>query len=438
MNLKIKPSKLSGSVRAIPSKAQAQRVFICAALSDRPMEINAYGISGDVEAVIACLRAMGAKVRQIRDGRWRVEPVFKKNGGKAFSGVPVLKCRESKAALRFLLPVGAALFNRLELEASGGHPFERIEPLVKAMEANGCHFSGETFPMSVQGRLRGGNFLLSGNVSDRFVSGLLMAAPFMKDDSRVLLDTYLESEYYVDLTIDVMERFGIAVYENEAGYEIPGRQTYCSPKEFRVEGDWTTAAYWMGARALGQDIKVEGLNHHSAQGDRRVVRLLEDLGEGAVIDAFYVSDLVPILSVVAAVSEGQTRISRAQRLRQKGNDRLRAVTEMLRALGADVKESEEELLITGKPVLSGGTVDCSEDELIAMAAAVASTVCSGPVELRGAEAVKKIYPRFFKDFKHLGGVYEDLDASEHAAEIAENEENEENAKSVADTVSEQE
>ena len=408
MDIKITPSKLSGSVRAIASKPQAQRVFICAALSDRPMEIAVYGVSGDTETVINCLRAMGTKIRQIKDGRWRVEPLFKKGGGKAFSGKPVLKCGESGAAFRFLLPVSAALFSAVDIESAGASFFQPLEPVLSAMEKHGCSFSGETFPLSMQKRLRGGDFALPDHIDARFVSGLLFAAPLLKEDSRVILNTYLESEQYVDLTIDVMERFGVNVYENENGYQIPGKQTYCSPKEFRVEGDWGAGAAWFCAKTMGNEIEVDGLNNRSVQWERKIVKLLEDLGEGSVIDASRILDLVPVLAAAAAVSEGQTKIENIGGLRTPESDRLKSTADMLAALGAEIKEGEDSLTITGRPSLRGGTVNSCGDPQIVMAAAIASSVCEGEVVIREAEAVKKFYPRFFKDFKYLGGVYKEL------------------------------
>ena len=172
-----------------------------------------------------------------------------------------------------------------------------------------------------------------------------------------------------------------------------------------MEGDWSNAAFWAVAdRLSGGAVTVTGLDPDSPQGDRAVTELAGRIAAGsAVIDCQNVPDLVPVLSVLAALTPGVTRFENAGRLRIKESDRLAAVTAMLTALGGDVQEQPEGLIVTGRQRLAGGTVDSVNDHRIAMSAAIAAIGCEGPVTIRGAQAVNKSYPGFWDDYARLGG-----------------------------------
>lgn len=403
MDIRITPGALSGTVRVIPSKSQAQRVLICAALADRPTEVViTKSVSKDVESTMACLRSLGAYVKAGKEGRYRVEPISKK-GGKGSQDNVTLQCGDSTDTLHFLLPVAAALREKVVFSGSAELARHSLEPLKEAMKKQGCQFSGEGLPLTVRGRLKAGTFHLPGEVDSECVSGLILAASVMKNDSDVLLGARLESEDYVDLTIEVLERYGIAVYEQPEGYRISGKQNFKAPREIRIEGDWSTGAFWLAANAIGSKVNCEGLNQKSVQGDRKVVGLLRELGGGAVIDCAYIPNLVPPLAVAAAVTQGVTRFENASRLRLKEQDRLRALVEALAAIGADVVEFDEGMVVTGKEKLIGGEIDARGDHRMAMAMAIAASVCQNDLIIRGAQAVEKFYPMFFDDYKKLGG-----------------------------------
>jgi len=237
----------------------------------------------------------------------------------------------------------------------------------------------------------------------------------------------LESRPYVDMTIDTLRQFGAEIHEDGLNiFYITGGQSYRSPKIARVDGDWSNAAFWLSAGAIGRDsITCTGLNLNSRQGDRAVVELLSRFGasvtrgndsvtvspgelRGITIDAGDTPDLVPVLAAVASVAEGETVIKNAERLRMKESDRLRTVTDALSGLGADIKETDDGLIIKGKAKLTGGEASSFGDHRIAMASAIVSTVCAGEVIIRDAEAVRKSYPKFFEDFSGaLGGTWEE-------------------------------
>jgi 3-phosphoshikimate 1-carboxyvinyltransferase len=251
-------------------------------------------------------------------------------------------------------------------------------------------------------QLSAGVFSVDAGISSQFISGLLFALPLLDGDSELRLTGKAESVPYIDLTVDMLNKFGIDVaFDGEAFY-IPGKQHYRSPEKIQIEGDWSNAAFWLAA-----GIEVTGLDYNSKQGDRAIAEILEDFRSS--IDVSDIPDLVPILSVVAASRKGTTTIRNAGRLRIKESDRLAAVTELLTTLGADVTEMEDSLVIRGGKPLKGGTVSSHNDHRIAMSAAIAAaTLCTESVVITGAEAVEKSYPHFFEDLRALGGKWEEL------------------------------
>ena len=238
-------------------------------------------------------------------------------------------------------------------------------------------------------------------MSSQYFTGLLFALPLLNGDSTLIYTSPLESMPYVDLTLSVLRQFGITVEPLENGWRIPGNQRYLSPGPVEAEGDWSAAAFWLGANVLESKVKVDGLNPASCQGDKAIVHLLKQIG--GEMDVTDTPDLMPILSAVAAVLPGRTtRITGAARLRLKESDRLSAMATVLNALGGQVEELPDGLIIHGTQ-LTGGTVDGMNDHRVVMSAAIAATGCAGPVTILGAEAVNKSYPHFWKDFAALGG-----------------------------------
>jgi len=393
MKKTIFPGALRGTVAAPPSKSELHRLLICASLCAGPTEIVCPVPPADILATAACLRSLGAELC-FENGSYYVNHIAPRSAA-------VSDCGESGSTLRFLLPLAAALGTKTEFRCHGLLADRPMAPIIGVLSRNGCNISrnGDSFFLS--GQLCPGTYMLDGSVSSQFLSGLLMAMPLLPD-SRVLLSTPLVSEYYVDLTRAVLRRFGMEVTEGRSGYRLSGELR--SPGICVPEGDWSAAAFWLVANALGSEVSVTGLRPDSTQGDRAVGAHIAALQRGgAVIDCTSIPDLVPPLAVLAAVTEGETRFVHAERLRGKESDRLRSVTALLCALGGDCREIPDGLYVRGKVRLSGGTADCRGDHRIAMAAAVAATVCTGPVTLTDAACVEKSYPAFWNDFEILGG-----------------------------------
>lgn len=394
MDITIIPKKLSGTVAAIPSKSQAHRLLICAAFADAPTELICPDTSRDIEATAKCLRALGAEIQRSSQG-YTVAPV------KSIPRTAKLSCQDSGSTLRFLLPVAGALGVDATFCLEGRLPQRPLSPLWEEMERMGCQLSRPTEgTLRCQGRLRAGDYTIGGGISSQFITGLLLACSRIPGESRIHITGKLESKPYVDMTLEAMERFGLTCRK----FRIAGGRAFTSPGRIPVEGDWSNAAFFLAADALGSSVTVTNLPSDSPQGDRAVSELLPGLREKLTIDASDVPDLVPILAVTAACNKGAT-FRNIRRLRLKESDRVESVITMIRNLGGQAQADGETMTVMGTG-LRGGTVDARNDHRIAMAAAIASTVCRENVTILGAQCVSKSYPQFFEEFQKLGGSYE--------------------------------
>ncbi len=418
MNVSVNGSSLGGTIRAIPSKSQAHRLLICSALAEGNSKIYCPEINEDIEATAACLNALGAKIER-RDGSYYVAPVII-DAEKA-----EMDCGESGSTLRFLLPVACALGKQAVLTGRGRLPQRPMAELCSALRAGGADVSADALPIGVNGKLSAGVYRLPSKVSSQYISGLMFALPLLDGESVIELDGTPESEPYIDMTISALKLFGVEVLRKGHSYIIPGGQKYISPGKVAVEGDWSNGAFWLCAAAIGnRPISISGLDINSRQGDSAVLSMLKSFGarvtsdgdmltvypsklRGIEIDAKNIPDLVPILSVTAAMAEGETRIYNAGRLRIKESDRIASTAALLRNLGADVTETEDGLRICGGG-LHEGEVSSFGDHRIAMAASVAACAADGEVMIKDAHVVAKSYPAFFEDYAALGGVIKEL------------------------------
>ena len=405
----------SGKTDVIPSKSVAHRLLICAALSDNPTEIICPAESLDIAATARCLASLGAEIT-LHDGVYSVFPIKEKKEA-------VLSCGESGSTLRFLIPVAAALGRDVTFTGEGRLPERPVSPLADCLASRGAAIDYDgTLPLTTHGGLCGGRFTLPGNVSSQFISGLIFALPLLAEDSEIDITGKTESLPYIKMTLDAVSSFGIKAKMQGNKIIIPGKQTYRSPGKLTVEGDWSNAAFWLCLGALSENgITVHGLKSDSIQGDRAVLDILSRFGaeitrgdtgitvrkktlSAVRIDASEIPDLVPVLSVVAAVANGETRITGAGRLRIKESDRIESTVNMLRSLGADAEPLSDGIRIFGKKRLSGGRVDSANDHRIAMSAAIAAAVSDGAVSIYGAEAVRKSYGDFYEKYAALGAV----------------------------------
>lgn len=381
MTLTITPSRLSGRVTPPPSKSQAHRVLIAAALAGEGSEIRNLAPSQDIEATQRCLAALQ-------------------------TGEGLLDCGASGSTLRFLIPVALILRGGARFTGQGRLMERPLTPYFDLFAQKGIHYELADGVLTVRGQLTPGECLLPGNVSSQFVSGLLFALPLLEGESRIMLTSELESRAYVDMTLDALAAFGVeARWLDRRTLLVPGGQRY-TPAKVTVEADWSQAGFWYAALGLGNQVEIQGLNPLSSQGDMRCVPYYMKLckpGE-VTLDVAQCPDLVPELAAHAALRAGQlTHIVGAARLRLKESDRLSAVREELCKLGAQVEEKPNSLTIRGVASLHGGIVHSHNDHRIAMMLAVAATRATEPVVLQGAESVAKSYPTFWEDYINLGG-----------------------------------
>ena len=385
MDILLHPCPLSGSVTVIPSKSQAHRLLICAALADNATTLICPQTSRDMDATAQCLCALGATIDKTAEG-YHIQPIAQ-TPQKA-----VLDCHDSGSTLRFLLPIAGALGVDTLFQLEGRLPQRPLSPLWEEMERMGCSLSRPT-PDTIrcQGKLKPGSYSIAGNVSSQFITGLLFAQSLIAGKTSLEITGKLESKPYVDLTKAAMDLF-----------QAP---RYHSPGTVTVEGDWSNGAFWLAAQSLGSNLTVSGLSETSVQGDRAAAKWIHELTqEKCNISAADIPDLVPILSVAAAFGHGAVFTDIA-RLRLKESDRIASTIAMLEALGGQAEASQDTLTVFPAR-LQGGMVDSVNDHRIAMAAAIAATACTGDVVILGAECVEKSYPNFWTEYRRLGGNYE--------------------------------
>lgn len=416
MNIKIHPSKLKGTISAIPSKSVAHRQIICASLGSDVSYVKISSLSKDIEATISSLESLGAKF-SYANGILKVCPIQRDNLPKK----ALLNCNESGSTLRFLFPIVCALGVEGVFATSGRLASRPMSPLFNLLNEKGILTESNSDGFLCKGKLEKGEYTIEGNVSSQYISGLLFGLSLVEGQSKIILSTPLESAPYINLTLDALKSCGVEVNELQdesfGGYEITGGNF--SPIDTKVEGDWSNSSFWLCA-----GVKVLGLLPHSAQGDKDIINIIKRMGgsvkfENGVfstdvenlnsteIDATDIPDAVPILAILASTAKGTTVINNISRLRLKESDRVASVCSMLNNLGIKTCSDQNTITVYGG-IIKGGVVDCANDHRIVMAAAVAGCFAHSDITLLGAEAVNKSYPDFFDDFKMLGGRFDVL------------------------------
>jgi len=407
MKVTLHPSPLAGTVAAVPSKSYAHRLLIAAALSGGELS---FGPSDDALRTAKGLAEMGFEAAfegtSVRYGAFRPS-----------DDVRNIHVGESGSTLRFLLPLAAALGVRANFVTEGRLGERPMDALSEALRAHGLETDGK----GVLGTLTAGRYEIDATVSSQYITGLLMALPLLTGDSEIVLKGRMVSAPYVDITLEVLEKAGVLVRRTEEGFFIRGGQKY-HLTESRVPGDFSGAAFYLVAGALGEGVTVTGLDMHSAQGDKAVTEVIRRAGafveaegdrvtvRGGVLRAFEadlgaIPDLAPILSVLAAYSEGESVFTKVNRLRDKESDRLLAIRTMLAQAGIETREGDDVLYIRGgKP--KGGAFDSYSDHRMCMSEAVLAAFATGDSTITNKDCVRKSYPAFWEDYAQVGGKYE--------------------------------
>lgn len=447
-------------VPAFPSKSEAHRLLLTAALADRETVFVCPEVNADILATADCLSALGARVERTASG-FCVHPMFsRRRPGDGFR----IDVGESGSTLRFLLPLLCSFDLETNVVMHGRLPDRPLAPLDRVLTEHGARLlKNEDGTLTVSGRITPGEYCIDGGVSSQFASGLLFALPLLDGDSTLTLSGRVESAPYIELTLRALAEFGVDIPHTEdySRFFIRGNSRPHSPLSggsLTVGGDWSGAAFYLAAGAVGTvPVTVTGLDVSSAQGDREILALLQKMGartevsgdrvtvypsalHGIQIGARNIPDLVPVLAVLGAYAAGETVITGAERLRLKESDRLATTSALLTALGAEVCVTADGLVIAGtgacptdekasvggpetdrpedglrspdtgscpageKKQLHGGTVSSENDHRIAMSAAVAALFASGPVSVTGAEAVSKSAPDYWEQMNQIAEV----------------------------------
>jgi 3-phosphoshikimate 1-carboxyvinyltransferase len=413
MDITVSPSSVSGSLRAPSSKSQAIRLIAAAMLARGKSRIKYPSTCDDALAMKKIAESMGARI-DARQDFWEI------SGGVEFS-TPKINCGESGLAARLMIALATLGSTEIEVTGEGTllsrHLGNICETLGK-MGVKSRSMDGK-LPYFIHGPASCNQLEVDGSGGSQFVSGLLMTLPLLKNDSTLIVHN-LKSIPYIDMTLEVLQASGIEI-ENQDYHEfsISGNQTY-QPIQTEVEGDWSGAAFPLVAGALAGEVLVTGLDLNSRQADRKIMEALEKSGtnleikpEGILVkrsslkpfifDATHCPDLFPPLAVLAAASDGISKISGVGRLAQKESNRGIVLQNELGKLGINIELDGDLMIIQGGPV-SGGEIFSHHDHRIAMAGAVAGLIAKKPVTIQHAECVSKSYPDFFKDIENLGAA----------------------------------
>lgn len=393
-NIKIQNSKFKGEITIPPSKSVAHRAMVCSFLAG----------GGKVEPIINSndMTAMNQVVSSLKNNKSEID------------------CIESGNTLRFMIPVAAALGKNCIFKGSGRLPERPITEYLRLLPEHSvkCQSNNGKIPLEIEGQLTSGVYEIPGNISSQYITGLLLALPILNGDSKIVLTTPLQSKPYVDMTIKVMNDYSVIVEETDYGYFVKGNQQY-KKRDYIVESDWSQSAFFLVAGAINGDIKLKGLDLNSTQGDKEIIDILKKFGAcidikedyisvkkscltGIDIDVSQIPDTVPAIAVAAAFAQGTTTIYGGERLRLKESDRIESVVTNLKAMGVEVRETSDGMVIHGGNV-HGGTILSYNDHRIAMAFAVAASCADGESVICDWECINKTYPTFFDDYNSLGG-----------------------------------
>lgn len=422
MALQITPHLLEGNVHVPPSKSMAHRAIICASLARGKSTITNIEYSQDIQATISAMKALGTMIFEYDD-------YLEIDGTTTFlKNQCEIDCCESGSTLRFMVPISIVCEANVHFVGEGRLGKRPLNVYYDIFEKQGISYlyKENVLDLYVRGRLHGGEFEIPGDVSSQFMSGLLFALPLMDEDSVIKITSPLESKGYIDLTLQMLNQYGIQVINHD--YQeliIPGQQCYL-PHDYRVEADFSQAAFYLVAGALGNDVVLEDLNLDSYQGDKEAIDILKRMNceliskddgyqivnhglTATTIDGSQCPDIIPVIALACALSQGTSRIEHIGRLRIKECDRLRATVEVINQLGGQAQEFDDYMIIEGVDTLQGGNVSSYNDHRMAMMEAIASTICQNKVIIDQKDCVKKSYPSFWEHFQMLGGIIDECE-----------------------------
>lgn len=419
MKLQVSSSTVQGQIAAPPSKSYSHRALVLSGLAKGDSLIRRPLLSGDTLATLRGMEMFGAIVR--REGEDCVV-----RGGRLHAPGGEIDCQNSGTTIRLLAGIASLLPATVTLTGDASLQQRPMRPLLHALTEMGVSATSArgdgNAPLIIRGPNRGRWTHIKGDISSQFISSLLISSALKELDTEIVITTPLKSKPYVDITVDMMAKFGGRCWETKNGYHVPGGQAY-RPREYVVPGDFSSAAFPLVAGALTGRVTVNGLDPLDKQADRKVVDILGGFGAklawagesitverdeltGMDVDMGDCPDIFPVLAVLASQAKGQSRLFNAEHLRYKESDRIRSTVMFLKQMGADIEERDDGCLVRGPARLKGRNVETMGDHRILMAGAVAGLVAEGSTVLSDGGSHEISYPRFVDDLKALGASVE--------------------------------
>ena len=413
----IKADKLVGELSPPPSKSVLHRYIIASSLAKGVSKIENISFSEDIIATIEAMKKLGAKIEQ-------KENYLLIDGSDTFKNLNEnieIDCNESGSTLRFLFPLSIVEENKVLFKGRGKLFKRPMTPYFENFEKYKIkHSYIDENKILLEGKLKAGIYEIDGNISSQFITGLLFSLPLLDGKSKIIINGKLESSNYIDISLDCLSKFGIKIINNSyQEFVIEGNQSYRAGN-YRTEADYSQAAFFLVANAIGSNIKINDLSENSLQGDKKIINYISEIDNWSskdtlILDGSETPDIIPILSLKAAVSGKKIEIVNVERLRIKESDRLKATVEELSKLNFDLIEKKDSILINSKEDVKVNkneeivSLSAHSDHRIAMMIAIAATCYDGEILLDNLDCVKKSYPNFWEVFLSLGGkIYEYL------------------------------
>ena len=413
----IKADKLVGELSPPPSKSVLHRYIIASSLAKGTSKIENISFSEDIIATIEAMKKLGAKIEQ-------KENYLLIDGSDTFKNLNEnieIDCNESGSTLRFLFPLSIVKENKVLFKGRGKLFKRPMTPYFENFEKYKIkHSYIDENEILLEGKLKAGIYEIDGNISSQFITGLLFSLPLLDGESKIIINGKLESSNYIDISLDCLSKFGIKIINNSyQEFIIEGNQSYRAGN-YRTEADYSQAAFFLVANAIDSKIKINDLSENSLQGDKKIIDFISEIDnwnskDTLILDGSETPDIIPILSLKAAVSGKKIEIINVERLRIKESDRLKATVEELSKLNFDLIEKKDSILINSREDLKVNenekivSLSAHSDHRIAMMIAIAATCYDGEILLDNLDCVKKSYPNFWEVFLSLGGkIYEYL------------------------------
>lgn len=420
----ITPSSLSGIIQAPASKSSMQRACAAALVSQTKVTVLNAGHSNDDKAALSVIEALGAVINKQSDDAVEIDST----GSTLLSSGEKLavNCGESGLGMRMFAPVISLSKKAVTINGEGSlltRPMDFFDEVLPELGVTIQSNKGR-LPITVTGPLKPGNIEIDGSLSSQFLTGLLIAYSAANASDVTIKVNNLKSTPYIDLTLKVMQSYGLKVPVNDQYkafyFDNSPARVMADQIVYTVEGDWSGGAFLLVAGAIAGNIQVNGLDVQSTQADKKIIEALKDAGAAVEIndnmiklsptalkafsfDATDCPDLFPPLVALAAYCKGITFIKGVSRLAHKESNRGLTLQEEFAKMGLRINLDGDIMEVSGGGEIRGALVHSRHDHRIAMACAIAALKASGETTIEDAEAINKSYPDFYEHIQKLGG-----------------------------------